>query len=169
MQMEGKRRLMGLSPRVSGVFDAIHKTWAVGGIRALWKGWAPNVQRAAVVSLGDIPAYDVSKRWIQRQYGLPDDTSLHILSSPSSAFVVAALSTPADVIKSRVMNQRVDGYGNGTLYSSTADCFKKTVQDECLKALYKGFIPTWMKLVTWSLTFWVTYENVFLAIGGNTF
>ncbi|KAG5895800.1 hypothetical protein JTB14_029216 [Gonioctena quinquepunctata] len=169
MQMEGKRRLIGLSPRVSGVSDAIHKTWAVGGMRALWKGWSPNVQRAALVSLGDISAYDVSKRWIQRQYGLPDDTSLHILSSTFTAFVIAALSTPADVIKSRVMNQRVDRYGNGTLYSSTADCLEKTVQDEGLKALYKGFMPTWMKLVSWSLTFWVTYENISVEIGGNTF
>jgi len=27
-----------------------------GGIRAMWKGWVPNVQRAALVNLGGLMA-----------------------------------------------------------------------------------------------------------------
>lgn len=36
--MEGKRRLMGLPPRVHGMWDAFLKVWATGGIKGLWKG-----------------------------------------------------------------------------------------------------------------------------------
>lgn len=32
-----------------------------GGVRALWRGWAPNCQRAALVQLGDLTTYDFVK------------------------------------------------------------------------------------------------------------
>lgn len=38
LQMEGKRQLLGLPPRVTGMYDAFQKIWATGGIRGLWKG-----------------------------------------------------------------------------------------------------------------------------------
>lgn len=41
LQMEGRRRLMGLPPRVHGIFDAFNKVWAAGGVRGLWKGTLP--------------------------------------------------------------------------------------------------------------------------------
>lgn len=31
---------------------AFRRIVAEGGVRGLWKGWAPNVQRAALVNLG---------------------------------------------------------------------------------------------------------------------
>lgn len=40
LQMEGKRRLMGLPPRVNGLMDAFFKTVKTSGIRGLWKGTA---------------------------------------------------------------------------------------------------------------------------------
>lgn len=51
-QMEGKRRLMGLKPRVHGAGDALKKIIMRGGVKSLWKGSVPNVQRAALVNLG---------------------------------------------------------------------------------------------------------------------
>lgn len=51
-QMEGKRRLMGLEPRVLGATDALKKIVKNGGIKGLWKGSIPNVHRAALVNLG---------------------------------------------------------------------------------------------------------------------
>lgn len=53
-QMEGKRRLMGLKPRVHGAGDALKQIIMRGGIKGLWKGSVPNVQRAALVNLGTI-------------------------------------------------------------------------------------------------------------------
>lgn len=38
LQMEGKRKLMGLPPRVTGLTDAFLKTVKTSGIRGLWKG-----------------------------------------------------------------------------------------------------------------------------------
>ena len=61
MQMEGRRRLMGLPPRVHGTVDAFRSIFREGGIRRLWKGWAPNIQRAAMVNMGDLTTYDTGR------------------------------------------------------------------------------------------------------------
>ncbi len=45
VQMEGRRRLQGLEPRVKNARHAFAKIYLEGGLKGLWKGWMPNVQR----------------------------------------------------------------------------------------------------------------------------
>lgn len=80
-QMEGKRRLMGLEPRVHSAAHAFRQIVARGGIRGLWKGSIPNVHRAALVNLGDLTTYDWAKRTIMSKTGLPDCHTVHIMAS----------------------------------------------------------------------------------------
>lgn len=35
-----------------------------------------------------------------------------------------------------------------------------TYQHEGFRGLYKGFWPTWARMAPWSLTFWLTYEEI---------
>ncbi|KAG5882258.1 hypothetical protein JTB14_014955 [Gonioctena quinquepunctata] len=168
LQMEGKRRLLGLPPRVHGMADAFKKVWSTGGIRGLWKGSVPNVQRAALVNLGDLTTYDTAKRVIMRHTDLPDNYIVHILASSCAGFVAASMGTPADVIKTRVMNQPLDEKGRGLLYRSSIDCLRKTIKQESLGAMYKGFLPIWMRMAPWSLTFWLTYEEVVKLMGAKS-
>lgn len=169
LQMEGKRKMMGLPPRVDGLFDAFRKTVSTAGYRGLWKGSIPNVQRAALVNLGDLTTYDSAKRFILRNTSLEDNHLCHGLASCCAGLVAALMGTPADVIKTRVMNQPMDDKGRGILYSSSIDCLKKTVKCEGLWALYKGFIPIWMRMAPWSLTFWISYEEVLSLLGAEQF
>ncbi|KAL7044918.1 hypothetical protein ACKWTF_002103 [Chironomus riparius] len=168
IQMEGRRRLMGLEPRVNSAAHAFREIVRRGGIKGLWKGSIPNVQRAALVNLGDLTTYDSVKRYIISTFHLPDDHVVHIISSICAGLVAAILATPADVIKTRVMNQPIDDLGRGTLYKGSVDCFQKTVAKEGLYALYKGFLPCWIRMAPWSLTFWLSFEQIriFLGAGG---
>ncbi|XP_067840596.1 mitochondrial uncoupling protein 4 isoform X2 [Heptranchias perlo] len=147
MQMEGKRRLEGKAPRVHGVYHAFVKILSEGGIRGLWAGWIPNVQRAALVSLGDLTTYDTVKHFLLRNTALKDSSLCHGLSSICSGLVAATMGTPADVIKSRIMNQTRDKRGRGLLYTSTIDCLMQTIKREGLLSLYKGFLPTWTRMI----------------------
>ncbi|XP_078611630.1 mitochondrial uncoupling protein 4-like isoform X1 [Branchiostoma floridae x Branchiostoma japonicum] len=148
MQMEGRRILEGKPARVRGTWHAFTKILAEGGIRGLWKGWVPNVQRAALVNMGDLATYDSAKRFILGHSSLSDGPIVHSLSSACSGIVAASLGTPADVVKTRIMNQPTDSMGRGTLYRSSVDCLVKTVRHEGFLALYKGFIPIWGRLVS---------------------
>lgn len=78
--MEGRRRLEGLEPRVRNARHAFMKIVQEGGIRGLWKGWAPNVQRAAFVNLGDLTTYDTAKHLILKHTKLKDNYFTHALS-----------------------------------------------------------------------------------------
>ncbi|XP_066445263.1 mitochondrial uncoupling protein 4 [Eleutherodactylus coqui] len=169
MQMEGRRRLEGKPPRVRGVYHAFVTIVSKGGIRALWAGWVPNVQRAALVNMGDLTTYDTVKHFLLRNTSLKDNSLCHSISSICSGLVAATLGTPADVIKTRIMNQPRDKHGRGILYKSSTDCFIQAVRGEGFLSLYKGFIPTWMRMAPWSLVFWLTYEQIRRIVGVSSF
>ncbi|CRL00728.1 CLUMA_CG013984, isoform B [Clunio marinus] len=160
IQMEGKRRLMGLEPRVHSASHAFKEIVKRGGVKALWKGSVPNVQRAALVNLGDLTTYDSVKRYILKSTGWPDDHLVHIMSSICAGFVAAIMGTPADVVKTRVMNQPTDNLGRGLLYKGSLDCLQQTIKREGMLALYKGFLPCWIRMAPWSLTFWLSFEQI---------
>ncbi|MBN3302939.1 UCP4 protein, partial [Amia calva] len=169
MQMEGRRRLEGKPPRVRGVPHAFMKIITEGGIRGLWAGWVPNVQRAALVNLGDLATYDTVKHFLLRNTALDDSCLCHGLSSICSGLVAATLGTPADVIKTRIMNQPRDFHGRGLLYRSSVDCLIQSVRGEGFMSLYKGFLPTWMRMAPWSMTFWLTFEQIRRRTGVTSF
>lgn len=169
MQMEGRRKLEGKLPRFHSVFDAISKTVEKGGVRSLWAGWVPNVQRAGLVNMGDLATYDTVKQSLLANTKLEDNWVCHGMSSFCSCFVAAVLGTPADVVKTRIMNQPRDENGVGRFYKSSIDCLSKTIRKEGFWSLYKGFIPIWSRMAPWSMTFWLTWEEIRKLAGLKSF
>ncbi|NXI19667.1 UCP4 protein, partial [Irena cyanogastra] len=169
MQMEGKRKLEGKPLRFRGVHHAFLKILSEGGVRGLWAGWVPNVQRAALVNMGDLTTYDSVKHFLLLNTTLVDNSVTHSVSSACSGLVAAVLGTPADVVKTRMMNQPRDKQGRGLLYKSSMDCLIQTVWGEGFMSLYKGFLPTWMRMAPWSLVFWLTYEQIRRMCGVTSF
>ncbi|XP_055600616.1 mitochondrial uncoupling protein 4-like isoform X2 [Uranotaenia lowii] len=167
VQMEGKRRLMGQAPRVHSAAHAFREIVRRGGVTGLWKGSVPNVQRAALVNLGDLTTYDTVKRFVMKKTGLPDCHLVHIISSICAGLVAATMGTPADVVKTRVMNQPTDLSGKGLLYKGSLDCLQQTVGKEGFFALYKGFLPVWIRMAPWSLTFWLSFEQIRSSLGAG--
>lgn len=70
-------------------------------------GAIPNVQRAALVNMGDLAAYDYSKQFLIREFGMADNALVHAAAAFTAGFVAAVMGTPADVLKTRLMNQPV--------------------------------------------------------------
>ncbi|KAL2306953.1 hypothetical protein Nmel_004902 [Mimus melanotis] len=155
--------------RFRGVHHAFLKILSEGGVRGLWTGWVPNVQRAALVNMGDLTTYDSVKHFLLLNTTLVDNSVTHSVSSVCSGLVAAVLGTPADVVKTRIMNQPRDKQGRGLLYKSSMDCLIQTVQGEGFMSLYKGFMPTWMRMAPWSLVFWLTYEQIRRMWGVTSF
>nr|CAD7567871.1 unnamed protein product [Timema californicum] len=177
IQMEGRRRLLGKPPRVHGTWDAFTKIVNKGGLKGLWKGSVPNVQRAALVNLGDLTTYDSVKRFLLTHTSLNGQSfHSHFMQVGSESLclrptclVAATMGTPADVVKTRIMNQPTDSKGYGLVYKSSIDCLVKTVENEGLFALYKGFLPVWIRMAPWSLTFWLSFEQIRSMLGATSF
>ena len=152
--------VQGLPSRVTSITEALAQALKEGGWRSLWKGAVPNVQRAALVNLGDLTTYDQAKTGLVTRGWSPDSWTTHGVSSACAGLAAATLGTPADVVKARVMNQPLDTAGAGRYYSGSLDCLVKTVRAEGVMSLYKGFIPCWLRMAPWSMTFWLTFEKM---------
>ena len=92
--------------------------------------------------------------------GMKDGLPLHLLSAGFSGFWAALFSTPADVIKSRVM-----AGGKDSIIGTT----KEIITKEGLPVLWRGFWQNWTRLAPWQLTFWVTYEQMRFVFGHQGF
>jgi len=168
MQADGQRMKQGLQPRYSGPFDALNKIVGAEGFRGLWKGVFPNIQRAFLVNMGELGCYDHAKQFVIRSRIADDNVYAHTLASIMSGLAATSLSCPADVVKTRMMNQAAQKEGK-VLYNSSYDCLVKTVKVEGIRALWKGFFPTWARLGPWQFVFWVTYEKFRKFAGLSSF
>ncbi|VDI59288.1 kidney mitochondrial carrier protein 1-like [Mytilus galloprovincialis] len=152
------------------MFHAFINIYKQEGLRGLWRGVVPTAQRAATVAGVELPAYDLCKKVIVQSGYLGDTKPTHFLSSFLAGLAGAIASTPIDVIKTRMMNQKVirpQLVMNGgsaavgkTIYTSSVDCLVQTVKTEGVMALYKGFVPTWVRLGPWNIIFFMTYEQL---------
>jgi len=147
-----------------GLVDCARQTFRASGVRGFWTGWQPNVLRATMVNAGELGVYDSAKQYFLRRHGGVDGVAVHLQSAMVSGFAAALLSTPADVIKSRVMAGRLAAPAGGA--APTIRAVARSVYAEGgVVAFYKGFFPAWGRLAPWQLAFWLSYEQLRRLVG----
>ncbi|XP_060050801.1 kidney mitochondrial carrier protein 1 isoform X3 [Erinaceus europaeus] len=130
------------------------------GTRGLWKGVSLTAQRAAIVVGVELPVYDLTKKHLILSGLMGDTVYTHFLSSFTCGLAGAVASNPVDVVRTRMMNQRVLRDGKCSGYTGTLECLLQTWKNEGFFALYKGFWPNWLRLGPWNIIFFVTYEQL---------
>jgi len=164
----------GLSPSSAGLLATALDIWRKEGVPGLWRGVCPTAQRAALVAGVQLPVYDWvklrlnSSGWSLVQEGAP----CHLLASLVAGFSAAAASNPVDVVRTRLMVQRksrklLEGIlaseteqRGAKLYSSAWQCGLQTVKTEGVKALFKGFVPSFARMGPWNIIFFLVYEKL---------
>ncbi|XP_015509262.1 mitochondrial uncoupling protein Bmcp [Neodiprion pinetum] len=156
-----RMQVRGVEANVS-LFSCFQDVYHNEGVRGLWKGVGPTAQRAAIIAAVELPIYDYSKQKLLNTLG--DSVANHFVSSFIASMGSAVASTPIDVVRTRLMNQRrvrlACGGLSASIYSGSIDCFVQTVKNEGFFALYKGFIPTWFRMGPWNIIFFITYEQL---------
>eukprot|EP00795_Rhopilema_esculentum_P009542 gene9542-17288_t len=159
LQAEGKLE-PGQTPRYKSTFDAFAQISRKEGVRGLWRGVGPTVQRAAIITASQIPSYDHTKHALLNNKVMHEGLRLHFVSSMVAGLVCAIVTSPVDVIKTRIMNQKIMAKENGLLYKSTLDCLYKTLKFEGILGLYKGFIPNWMRIGPHTIITFLIFEQL---------
>lgn len=139
------------------VFDGVARIVREEGVAALWKGSGPTCARAMVITASQFAFYEKIKALILENKLLPDGTLAHFCSSLVAGFVASCTSNPFDVIKTRVYNAPP-----GT-YTGPIDCLTKTVNEGGLMALYKGFVPTFVRQAPYVIVMFITAEKIKLG------
>ncbi|XP_077988353.1 kidney mitochondrial carrier protein 1-like isoform X2 [Glandiceps talaboti] len=150
----------------SGIIVSFLTIYHQEGTRGLWRGVSPTAQRAAIIAGVQLPTYDWVKTAIIEHQLMGDTISTHFVSSIVAGLAACIASNPVDVAKTRMMNQKqlkvhLQKAGQDRrLYKNTVDCLFKTATTEGFRALYKGFIPSWLRMGPWNIIFFLTYEQL---------
>lgn len=160
VRMQADGRLPAAQRRnYKSVIDAITQMSRQEGVTSLWRGSSLTVNRAMIVTASQLATYDQVKEMILEKGVLRDGLGTHVTASFAAGFVASVASNPVDVIKTRVMNMKVEA-GRDPPYKGALDCALKTVRAEGPMALYKGFIPTISRQGPFTVVLFVTLEQV---------
>ena len=96
---------------------------------------------------------------------LPGDSAWnHLLSSFCAGLCACLASSPVDVIRTRLMDQRrllrKKAKKEALIYKSSWECGLSTVRSEGFLALYKGFVPSFTRMGPWNIIFFLVYEHL---------
>ena len=170
-QMQAHR---GTGLTMGGVLSTVYKA---EGIAGLWAGLQPNILRCFLVNAAELGTcvgarpsacppltrdsflirYDQAKHWlIERDLFTAWPVVQHVSASGVAGLASALTSTPADVVKTRLMNQA----GHAHQYTGMGNAFVTILRTEGLAALYKGFSPILVRKLMWCTTFFVGYEQI---------
>lgn len=160
MQVQGREKIS------LPLYKCFYEIYRCEGIQGLYRGVMPTSQRAMTIAAVELPVYDLCKHYLLDTVG--DRPVNHFISSFIASLLAAIASCPIDVIRTRLMNQRkiIRSYGTTSVAQSTVyftnsfECLMSIVRNEGVLALYKGFVPSFLRMGPWNVLFFLTYEKL---------
>ncbi|XP_056467879.1 mitochondrial uncoupling protein 2-like [Gadus chalcogrammus] len=140
--------------RYSGTFDAYRTIAREEGVRGLWKGCLPNITRNAIVNCSELVTYDLIKELILKRKLMTDNMPCHFTAAFAAGFCTTIVASPVDVVKTRYMNSAPGRYRGAT------NCAITMLMKEGPQAFYKGFVPSFLRLGSWNIVMFVSYEQI---------
>ncbi|KAJ2799227.1 hypothetical protein H4R21_003625, partial [Coemansia helicoidea] len=120
-------------------FDGLLRIAREEGPGGLLKGTVPNVSRAMLMTGGQLVSYDGFKELLLSTPYFAEGMALHFSASLLSGFVSTTITSPFDVVKTRIMNA-----GPASPYRSLGHALVAIVREEGVRALYKGWTPSFV-------------------------
>lgn len=144
--------------RYCGTIDAYRTIAKEEGIRGLWKGTGPNIARSAIVNCTELVTYDFIKDLLIKSTSMSDNLPCHFVSAFGAGLCTTVIASPVDVVKTRYMNSAP------SQYSTVLNCATAMMTKEGPLAFYKGFMPSFLRLGSWNVVMFVTYEQLKRAL-----
>lgn len=108
------------------------------GLMSWFRGVWPNSVRAAIMTAGQLASYDVIKKAMTTYAGMGDTLGTHFVASFLAGMVAATVTSPVDVVKTRVMSASC---GKG-LFGVLAELYRA----ERFGWMFKGWTPSFLRL-----------------------
>ncbi|XP_061888756.1 mitochondrial brown fat uncoupling protein 1 [Entelurus aequoreus] len=154
VRFQAQVNLDGVARRYSGTMQAYKHIFQNEGLRGLWKGTLPNITRNALVNCTELVTYDLIKEAILRHKLMSDNLPCHFVSAFGAGFVTTVIASPVDVVKTRYMNSPPGQY------KSAINCAWTMMTKEGPTAFYKGFVPSFLRLGSWNVVMFVSFEQI---------
>uniref|UniRef100_A0A671LAB3 Dicarboxylate carrier UCP2 n=1 Tax=Sinocyclocheilus anshuiensis TaxID=1608454 RepID=A0A671LAB3_9TELE len=154
VRFQAQTKLQGVSRRYSGTMQAYRQIFQHEGLRGLWKGTLPNITRNALVNCTELVSYDLIKEAILKHKLMSDNLPCHFVSAFGAGFITTVIASPVDVVKTRYMNSPPGQY------RSSLNCAWTMMTKEGPTAFYKGFVPSFLRLGSWNVVMFVSFEQL---------
>ncbi|XP_017262124.1 mitochondrial brown fat uncoupling protein 1 [Kryptolebias marmoratus] len=154
VRFQAQMNLNGMARRYNGTMQAYRHIFLNEGMRGLWKGTLPNITRNALVNCTELVTYDLIKEAILRHKLMSDNLPCHFVSAFGAGFVTTVIASPVDVVKTRYMNSPPGQY------KSAINCAWTMLTKEGPTAFYKGFVPSFLRLGSWNVVMFVSFEQI---------
>lgn len=124
-----------------GYRNALHGLVRLAREEGIAKGWFrgvwPNSIRAAAMTASQLASYDSAKRVLLATTPLTDSLAAHLIASFLAGVAAATVTSPIDVIKTRVMSSHGAKLTTvlGELYAA-----------EGVRWMFKGWVPSFIRL-----------------------
>ncbi|KAH7907065.1 mitochondrial carrier domain-containing protein [Hygrophoropsis aurantiaca] len=128
------------------------------GPSALVRGVGPNVFRSVLMNSSQLASYDFFKSELLKTPYFTDNILCHFTASFAAGTVATTVCSPADVLKSRIMN--ASGPGSG----STIGVIRASLAADGPMFMFKGWVPAWMRLQPTTILIFLTLEQLKRAV-----
>jgi dicarboxylate transporter 10 len=118
--------------------DGVVRMTREEGLASWFRGVGPSCIRAAAMTAGQLASYDVVKRTLIRLTPMEDNMATHFTASFLAGVAAATITSPIDVIKTRVMSSQ----SSQSLPKLLGDIYVR----EGLRWMFKGWTPSFLRL-----------------------
>ncbi|KAK0224809.1 mitochondrial carrier domain-containing protein [Armillaria nabsnona] len=134
--------------------DALFRMVREEGVSSLARGVGPNVFRSVLMNASQLASYDFFKSELLKTPYFHDNIACHFTASFAAGTVATTVCSPADVLKSRIMN------ASGPGSNSTLAVIKTSLKNEGAMFMFKGWLPAWTRLQPTTILIFLTLEQL---------
>jgi len=132
------------------------------GIAGFYRGVTVNILRACVLNATKMGCYDLTKGYVVDATGWErKDPRTAFASAFVAGFFMTCTVSPTDNLRTRLMNQPTDK----KIYDGFVDCLVKTVKQDGVLSLWRGFIPIWARFAPQATLQLLTIEVLYDTFG----
>ncbi|KAI8138612.1 mitochondrial carrier domain-containing protein [Fennellomyces sp. T-0311] len=124
------------------------------GVKSLFRGIGPNVNRAILMTSSQCVSYDIFKDLLLGYTPLKDGLIVHFSSSVLAGLVATTVCSPVDVIKTRIMTA-----GAADHQMSSMSVMTQMYKNEGIASFFKGWTPAFIRLGPQTIITFVVLEQ----------
>lgn len=125
------------NPRYRNAIDGLYKIVKNEGVKSLFSGLGPNLTRGVLMTSSQVVTYDIAKEFLSETFRI-DEKLIHFSSSLAAGLVATTVCSPADVVKTRIMN--------GSSSQSAWQLLSGASKNEGWAFMFRGWVPAFLRL-----------------------
>ncbi|GMH35996.1 hypothetical protein BSKO_03864 [Bryopsis sp. KO-2023] len=169
----------GTSAQYRGIAHAATDIFKKEGLLAFYRGWLPSVIGVVPYAGLNFGVYETSKVFLLNYHGVSEEADLGTVEMLGCGALAGlcgqTMAYPFDVARRRLQvsgwqgaaQLHGDSVGHAVAYKGMVDCFKRTVQEEGVQALFKGLWPNYLKVIPSIAIMFVCYEKIKSLVGAK--